>query len=471
MKPAIKEAADARPAENPSAGVRLRVLITRLGRAMVRKPLSTIDAIRHARENECERLRALDAKLPPMKPDDRRQFDGFCEAAARRRVRERWIFWIVQIVVGALVATLSAWLVATTVWSRPAALVGYGMAVATLTLPAAYSLRGGRLVLPSLMTAFAAVVCGAVWRGSAGAPWWDPRWMLHLPTGSGEQLATGVALGSALTVVLIIFALLSRVGLALIVRSRAGGGSLRVRAFDQLMRVIELLHQTDGPIEEDRRSKIAGSVRKAAFTLKVMGRGRSLREWFSPHGRELSKQQKELVGRLRKFNARLGKAKEDQELAALTGACLVGVCQDQLGDALPPLVKAEAKKREKRLGGNRFLREGRKIAGLIGPTVILLTLLHFEFPMPSAVVGVLATFCALVLVVGSFWSTYPEAGRFLRGLSRAARSVELVVAGARAALNSADPQSTATGTPAAPDQRPPSEDPGDAGDPTADGTA
>jgi hypothetical protein len=397
-----------------------------------------------ARAAEMERLRALFGKVPLIKPDDRRPFDEFCAATAERRVRERQILVVAYLVVAVLVTVPSVGLLATTVRSRPAELLGYFVATVALTLPAGLALRGRRVFSPLLMAGFSVAVCAAVWTGSDGTAWWNPRWMFLAPSGDRERLTTGIALGAALTLVLILFALLCRVALILIMRSRFGGGAPAVRVFDHLLSVIDLLGSNGRP-GDDRRAKIDDGLRMAEATLAVMARGGRPSGWRSRrHRRELKDQHKELGRRLRGPNPLLGLPKADKELLDWTATCLLALCRDELADALrtveeTPTTVAEpgpSTGRRLRLSAEA-LRRCRKLAGLLGPTVIFAILLYVGFPMPAVVVGILGAFCAVVLVIGSFWTSYPDPAGFFEGLSTTMKDVKDLLAGAQSLLQSA----------------------------------
>lgn len=382
-----------------------------------------------ARVSETRRLRDLRPQLPLTETLGDDKYEAFCAAAADRRVRERQVALVAEIVVAVLATVPILWLIIRTVPAWPAELLGYVGAVAGLTLPALLALRGRRAFSTLLLAGFAATACAWGWSRVGDTPWWDPRWLLAARPGYADRLITGIALGSALTVVLIIFALLCGIALAMVIRTRAAGGPLPVRAFDHLLTVMDLLRSTAWQPGDDRRGKIDDAVRAAAVTVAVMTRGgRPYGRWKRRrHYRELRAQGQKIGRLLLDPNLLLGVREIDDEVLHRTATCLMGVCQDRLGEALraiedtPEPAPVPARSSEpapatpaRRVGAeSRTVRRWRKTGGLVGPVLVFLALWKFGFPMPSVVIGLLASFCAPLLVVGLYLNLYPEPRAFL----------------------------------------------------------
>ena len=386
--------------------------------------------------------------LPDVTPDEkngtRENFRRYCAAAAHRRVRQRQISVVARSLVGLVAAAPTVWLcVLAFDLTRPVALLAYLLTTLALVGPAWLALRGRHRITAVLIASSAGVVCLIARRMLSEGRWWDPRTILTTSDTDQERLAAGIMLGAALTVLLIVIALIAEAAQVLVARSRPGGGAGDVRAFDHLIRVTEMLTDPLRRPGDNHRPRLEEAVRNAKIALVVMVRGSRPagwhRRWQSrTHLREQKDEASRIITEINRSNPRSGVRAVDEQLRRTVVHCLIGICDDQLGDVLKriepaaPVVPAAGGRGPRVSAGVR--KRVRQVLGMVLPLMILLGLLHFGFPMPSVVIDLLAGFCALILVVGAFLLLFPENVKFLRGI----KDILAAVGSALPSANAAD---------------------------------
>ena len=300
--------------------------------ALLRRPAA--EAARLATAAELKRLWSqIDPLLPGDRARTRADFEVFCDAAAHRRIRRRQVLVLAYGIVAFFSSAPTTWLAAFALRpARPEVLIAYAVTTLVLALPAWAAVRSHRVLCALLVAAIAGPVCWVFWRYRPPGTW-DPRAMLAAPAGDQQRLVTGAAVGAALTLVLIVFALSCAAALVVVSRFLHVGGTVTVRAFDELLAVVELLLQTGGRPGGDRRRRIDESLRTAELALLVMARGgRPAGRRSRRHRRELRAQQARIAELIRDPNPLLGVRDTDDDLLNRTVTCLIALCRDQLGD-------------------------------------------------------------------------------------------------------------------------------------------
>jgi hypothetical protein len=263
-------------------------------------------------------------------------------------------------------------------------------------------------------------------------------------------------MGSALTVLLIVVALISAVALTLVARSRPGGGPSDVRAFDHFIAVVEIVLNAPHLPGDNRRMRIEEGLRTAKIALLVMARGSRPVGWRArwhsrTHRRELRTSAHQIIKKIDRSNPLSGLREVDDELLATIVKCMIGICDGEIGEVSKSFEAAATpagRARVPRISGAARHR-ARQFLGMILPLAIFLVLWYFKFPMSGAVITLLAGFCAVVLVLGAFWLLFPDRSAFLDGIKQILTSVS-------SAIPSSKNDNAAGGS--VPEQRGPSED-------------
>ncbi|WP_199515165.1 hypothetical protein [Nucisporomicrobium flavum] len=395
---------------------------------------------------------------PEERSDIRAAFWTYCDAAAHRRVRRRQMFVIVYAVVSVLAVGLTVSLITWTLdRTRPVVLLAYLITAFLLVSAVWWAVHRRSPIGTAVVAVSAAALAWELRPHSPAAAWWDPRSALASSTTDGRRVSAGIALGSGLTLVLIVVSLLSMAALTPILRSRQGGGSGDVRAFDQFLEVVRLLVDTERRPGINRRSRIQEGLRTAEVALLVMARGGRPVGWAArwhgrKHHREHIRKARRIIAEIQRPNPLAGLREVDDHLLSTMVTCLIGICRDQLGEVLTSLEEAAAVAQPSPAARARRASPGRRKLRQLGaitlPLAILLLLRHFDVPMPG--VGWLFGVGVLILALGSFVVLMPGLNPFLDGLGKVLSAISAVLPSVNKEPAGGEPAS-------APEQRAPSD--------------
>jgi hypothetical protein len=348
----------------------------------------------------------------------RQTFDAFCDSAAHRRIRRRQLL-ILAYATAALLATVPtvALIVLTVDPADPRGLFAYGGTALALALPAWWALRSRRALGILTVGACAVLLTWAAWTASAPATWWDLRPLLSGAATDRQRLTAGLALGAALTVQLIVLALVFSAVLVLVSRTRPGGGSTDVRAFDHLLVVVQLLLVTPTVPGDGRRRKIDEALREASRAVVLMARndGQGGADAGRENSRELKDVLRDVARGMREPNPLLGLSVDDERILDNSVACMMAICRGQLGE-MPRAPKTASRFAWRPSSAVR--RNLRRIVGAALPGAVFVVAWQIGIPMHDAIAPALGAFAVGILMIGLFRLVYPDHHRLIGELRK-----------------------------------------------------
>ncbi|UQU64304.1 hypothetical protein COUCH_36000 [Couchioplanes caeruleus] len=324
-------------------------------------------------------------KSPDEQTDIRNAFHSFCDAAAHRRVRRRQMFVIAYALMAVLAGGLTVALIGWTLdWTRPAILFAYLVTALLLVGAASWAVHRRSPIGTAAVAASSGALAWELWPHSPSAAWWYPRTALALLASDGRGASAGIALGCGLTLVLIVLSLVSIAVLTVVLRSRLCGGSSDVRAFDHFLEVERLLVDTERRPGINLRPRMQEELRNAVAALRGMVRdGRPVgwpARWHGrKHRREHVVETRRLIVEVRRPNPLAGTCEADARLLSTVRECVIGICQDRLGEVLTSLEKAAVAAQTSSATRRKLWQLG---AVILLPAILLL-LRYFDVPMPD----------------------------------------------------------------------------------------